>query len=116
MAPHQLKRVARRAAIGIGRGGTPGGNSSGDIFLAFSTGNMGPMPHKAPPRLSLDIVNDELFDPIYLAVVECVEEAVLNAMLAAEDAGGTPHDSAFVPAIPTGPLLDILRRHGRLKG
>ena len=44
MAPHQLRRLAKRAAIGIGRGGTPGGNNSGDIFLAFSTANRGPLP------------------------------------------------------------------------
>lgn len=115
MAPHQLKRLARRAAIGIGRGGTPGGNSSGDIFLAFSTANARLMPHRAPPVLALEIINDELFDPIYLAAVQSVEEAVLNAMLAAEDLGGTPTGSPLVRAIPHAPLLDILRRHGRLR-
>ena len=85
MAPHQLRRLARRAAIGIGRGGTPGGNGSGDIFLAFSTANRGPLPQLAGPRLTLEAINDELFDPVYLAAVEAIEEAVVNAMLAAED-------------------------------
>lgn len=113
LAPHQLKRLARRGAIGIGRGGTPGGNSSGDIFLAFSTANERPMPHKAPARFQIDMVNDEFFDPIYLAAVECVEEAVLNAMVAAEPMGGGPHDRYAVPALPHAALIELLRKAGR---
>ena len=85
MAPHQLQRLAKRAAIGIGRGGTPGGNNSGDIFLAFSTANCGPLPQMAGSRLRLDMINDELLDPVYMAATESIEEAVINAMLAAED-------------------------------
>ncbi len=85
MAPHQLRRLAKRAAIGIGRGGTPGGNNSGDIFLAFSTANRGPIPQLASARRSLEMINDDLFDPIYMATTEAIEEAVVNAMLAAED-------------------------------
>ena len=85
LAPHQLTRLAKRAAIGIGRGGTPGGNNSGDIFLAFSTANRGPLPQLAAARRDFVMINDEAFDPIYLAAVESVEEAVVNAMLAADD-------------------------------
>lgn len=86
MMPHQLRRLAKRAALGIGRGGTPGGNNSGDIFLAFSTANPRPMPQFADTRQSFDYLNDEAFDPFYLAAVESVDEAIVNAMLAAEDA------------------------------
>jgi D-aminopeptidase len=114
LAPHQLKRVARRASIGIGRNGTPGGNNSGDIFLAFSTANPQPMAHRAQPRLSLEIINDELFDPAYSAVVDAVEEAVVNAMLAAEDVGGTVHDRFRVDAIRHEPLMALMRQYGRL--
>jgi len=85
MAPHQLQRLAKRAAIGIGRGGTPGGNNSGDIFLAFSTANRGPLHQVAGPRLSIDMINDELLDPVYMAAIESIEEAIINALLAAED-------------------------------
>ncbi|WP_246286727.1 P1 family peptidase [Vreelandella maris] len=85
MMSHQLKRLAKRAAIGIGRGGTPGGNNSGDIFIAFSTANPQPMPQFAEARQTFDALNDEVFDPFYLAAVESVDEAVVNAMLAAED-------------------------------
>ena len=113
MAPHQLKRLARRAAIGIGRNGTPGGNNSGDIFLAFSTANPQPMAHRAPALLDLAMVNDEHLDPVYLAAVESVEEAVVNAMLAAETTGGTVHDRFRVVALPADELLDLLRRGGR---
>ncbi len=85
IAPHQLQRLAKRAAIGIGRGGTPGGNNSGDIFLAFSTANRGPIPQLATTRLHFEIINDEAFDPIYMAATEAIEEAIVNALLAADD-------------------------------
>ncbi len=113
MAPHQLKRVARRCAIGIGRGGTPGGNNSGDIFLAFSTANEGPLPHRRPPIETLEVLSDELFDPVYMAVVEGVEEAVLNAMLAAETTGGTAHDRFLVRALEPDALLQAMSRAQR---
>ena len=114
LAPHQLKRLARRAAIGIGRNGTPGGNNSGDIFLAFSTANPQPMAHRAPLMLGLGMVNDEYLDPVYLAAVESVEEAVVNAMLAAEDSGGTPHDRFRIDAIRHDALMAVMRQYGRL--
>jgi D-aminopeptidase len=85
MAPHQLRRLPKRAAIGIGRGGTPGGNNSGDIFLAFSTANEHLLPQVAGPRFTLEMINDELLDPIYMAAIESIEEAVVNALFAAED-------------------------------
>jgi D-aminopeptidase len=115
MAPHQLQRLARRAAIGIGRGGTPGGNNSGDIFLAFSTANSQPMAHHAPARLNLEIVNDEKLDQVYAATVDSVEEAVVNAMLAAEDAGGTAFDRFRIQAMPHDQLVAVMRDHARIK-
>jgi D-aminopeptidase len=87
LLPGQLDRLARRASIGIGRGGTPSGNSSGDIFLAFSTANdPGPLPEPSP--LSLTAVSNDDLDALYMAAVESVEEAVINAMLAAETTTG----------------------------
>lgn len=115
MAPHQLQRLARRAAIGIGRGGTPGGNNSGDIFLAFSTANPQPMAHRAPEKLSLEIVNDEKLDKVYAAAVDSVEEAVVNAMLAAEDAGGTAFDRFRIQAMPHDQLVTVMREYGRMR-
>lgn len=86
LLPHQLKRLAQRAGLGIALGGTPGGNNSGDIFLAFSVANPRPLPQLSPTKLNFDYLNDECFDAIYLAAVQATEEAILNAMLAAEDA------------------------------
>jgi D-aminopeptidase len=87
LIPTQLERLARRASIGIGRGGTPSGNNSGDIFLAFSTANdQGPLPEKR--RYSFDAIGNDALDPLFLAVVEAVEEAVLNALVAAETMTG----------------------------
>ncbi|WP_432461026.1 MULTISPECIES: P1 family peptidase [unclassified Agarivorans] len=85
MLPHQLKRMAKRAAIGIGRNGSPGGNNSGDIFLAFSTANQQEMPQLSGPMRTMHCLNDEVFDDFYLASVEAIEESVINAMVAAED-------------------------------
>lgn len=115
MAPHQLKRLARRAALGIARTGTIGGNSSGDIFLAFSTANAGSLPHEAGTYLQPSMLNDENFDPVYEATVQSVEEAVLNAMIAAEPMSGTQWDEALVPAIDHKALVDILGKYNRLK-
>ncbi len=80
-----LRQVAKRAAIGIGRGGTPGGNNSGDIFLAFSTANEGPMPQFAPVQQSKQELNGEHLDVLYLAAVEAIEESVVNAIVAGDD-------------------------------
>lgn len=85
MMPHQLDRLARRATIGIGRHGTPGGNNSGDLFLAFSTANPIPRAQLARGVHELRFLADDEFDAFYMAAVEATEEAVLNAMAAADD-------------------------------
>lgn len=115
LLPHQLKRLARRAAIGIGRNGTPGGNSSGDLFLAFSTANRHAMAHRLPARIAVEMINDDVLDPAYLAAVESIEEAVVNAMIAAEDMGGGRHDRLLIKAIDHRELCRHLRAHGGLK-
>ncbi|WP_137700786.1 DmpA family aminopeptidase [Marimonas lutisalis] len=80
-----LRQTAKRAAIGVGRGGSPGGNNSGDIFLAFSVANDRPMPQLDAAIIARPEINGELLDPFYLAVVESIEEAVVNAIVAGED-------------------------------
>ena len=77
--------MAKRAAIGIGRGGSPGGNNSGDIFLALSTANDGPMPQFAPALLTKQELNGEHIDALYMAAVQSIEESVVNAIVAGED-------------------------------
>jgi len=85
LSPVSLRHVARRAALGVGRGGSPGGNNSGDIFLAFSTVDDGPLHPEPPALLTRTELNNDGLDPLYLATVESVEEAVINAMVAGED-------------------------------
>ncbi|WP_158970532.1 P1 family peptidase [Chachezhania sediminis] len=109
MSPGQLERLARRASIGIGRGGTPGGNNSGDIFLAFSTANEMPLPQLSGPWRQMTTLNDEGLDPVYLAAVEAVEEAVLNALCAAEDVPLARPAKGICRAIDTDRLIACLR-------
>ena len=85
LSPLSLRQTAKRAAIGVGRGGSPGGNNSGDIFLAFSTANERPMPAQEDPLVTRSELNADLLDPFYLAAVQSVEEAVINALVAGED-------------------------------
>ena len=102
-----LRQMAKRAAIGIGRGGTPGGNNSGDIFLAFSTANEGPMPQFAPPVLTKLELNFERLDPLYLAAVEAVEEAVVNALVAGEAVDTVKPSGKVCHALDTHCLREI---------
>ena len=104
LIPTQLERLARRASIGIGRGGTPSGNNSGDIFLAFSTANdPGPLPEQ--PRVHFDALSNEVLDPMFLGAVESVEEAVLNALVGAETMTG--HHARRVHAIDHAELVRL---------
>ncbi|CAB1079882.1 D-aminopeptidase (EC [Olavius algarvensis Delta 1 endosymbiont] len=119
MLPHQLRRVAKRAAIGIGRTGTPGGNSSGDIFLAFSTANDVDWPSrrgKQPPAYTLDFINDHLFDDIYRAAVQAIEEAVVNALIAAESMSTVKPAGYTLKAIDHKRLVQIMSRYNRMRG
>ena len=108
-----LRQVAKRASIGIGRGGTPGGNNSGDIFLAFSTANPGPIPLFAAPVLSKQELNVEHLDPIYLAAVEAIEEAVVNALVAGEAVATFKPAGHLCPAIDTTRLRAIFADAGK---
>lgn len=109
LLPGQLERLARRAAIGIGRAGSPGGNNSGDIFLAFSTANEVPLPQLSGPWRQMTCLNDEYLDPAYLAAVEAVDEAVLNALCAAEDVPFARPARGVCRAIDTDRMLNLLR-------
>ncbi|MBD9526027.1 P1 family peptidase [Paracoccus sp. PAR01] len=102
-----LRQVAKRAAIGIGRGGTPGGNNSGDIFLALSTANDGPMPQQAEALLTKQELNNELLDNLYMAAVEAVEESVVNAMVAGVDVPTVKPEGKTCHAIDTARLRAI---------
>jgi D-aminopeptidase len=116
MLPIQLRRVAKRAAIGIGRTGTAGGNYSGDIFLAFSIANDIGLPNRRdqqPPSYTLDFINDHYFDDIYLAAVQAVEEAVVNALIAAESMTTVKPAGYILEAIDQNRLIEIMRLYNR---
>ncbi|HEV2696754.1 MAG TPA: P1 family peptidase [Terriglobales bacterium] len=110
LIPTQLKRVARRVALGVGRDGSYSGDGSGDLFIAFSTANPGAIEQKSLRQISM-LPNGQL-DPVFLATVQATEEAVVNAMVAAEDMKGI--NNHFVPALPHDKLREVLKKYNRL--
>ena len=117
LLPAQLRRIAKRGALGIGRTGTPGGHYSGDIFLAFSVANDSEPPRMGngqPSHGTLDFIHDHYMDPIYLATVQAIEEAVINAMIAAESVPTVKPPGYTVEAIDHDRLKEIMRKHDRL--
>ena len=115
LSPLYLNNLARRAALGIGRSGTPGGNNSGDIFLAFSVANKQKLPELSAAKQSFEILNGELMDPIYLAAVEATDEAVINALIAAESMTTVSPPGMTCAAIDHQQLCDVMRKYGRLE-
>lgn len=112
LLPHQMKRLARRASVGLARLGSTSGNGSGDIFIAFSTGNSKAGITAADPINVAMLANDAL-GPLFTATVQATEEAIVNAMVAAEDMTG--QGGHTVRALPHEPLLDVLKKYNRLK-
>ncbi len=110
LLPHQLKRLARRASLGVARMGSTSGNGSGDIFIAFSTANPGAASPEGIARLQM-LPNDRM-DPIFDATVEATEEAIVNALVAAETMTGA--DNHKVIAIPHERLRQVLKKYNRL--
>ena len=107
---HQLKRLARRVTLGLGRNGSISGNGSGDVFIAFSTANSGAAIEGHVVDLKM-LPNDSL-DPVFKATVESTEEAVVNAMVAAHDMIGV--DDHKVIALPHEALREVLAKYNRL--
>jgi D-aminopeptidase len=111
LAPHQLRRIAQRISLGIGRTGGTGGNGSGDIFLAFSTANPGAFRRGGPSSIQM-MSNDDM-NGVMDATVDATEEAIINAMMAARTMTGANGSTVF--AIPHDQVRDILRKYGRLR-
>jgi len=110
LIPTQLKRIARKISLGLGRDGSYSGDGSGDIFIAFSTANPGAVGSKGLHQLTM-LPNDSL-DPIFLATVQATEEAVVNAMVAANTMTGI--DNHTVIALPHDRLREVLKKYNRL--
>jgi L-aminopeptidase/D-esterase-like protein len=110
LLPIQLKRLAKRAVLGVGRMGGLGENSSGDLMLAFSTANPGAVSAKKIATVQM-IPNDEM-NPLFAATEEATEEAIVNAMIAAKTMTGA--NGITVQAIPHDQLQQVLRKYNRL--
>ncbi|MCU1274356.1 MAG: aminopeptidase [Bryobacterales bacterium] len=109
LLPHQLKRLARRATMGLARDGSTSGNGSGDIFIAFSTAN--PEAAKTTGLTQLAMLPNDRMNALFEAVVQATEEAILNAMFAAEAMTGV--DNHKVDALPVERVQEILKRYNR---
>ena len=110
LVAHQLKRLARRVSLGLGRNGSISGNGSGDIFIAFSTANLGAA--AADHVVDLKIFPNDLLDPVFAATVQATEEAVINAMVAAETMTGIENHKVI--ALPHDRLREVLKKYNRL--
>lgn len=105
---HQLTRLSKRVALGIGRAGSYAAHNSGEIVVSFSNANSVPRQHKRPVY-RLRVLQDSRMDPLYQAAVEATEEAILNAICMATDMDGV--DGHFAPALPLEDLAVIYERH-----
>jgi D-aminopeptidase len=115
LLPHQLRRIAQRSSLGVARVGGAGGNSSGDIMLAFSTANAGRIPNDQTTESAgpypVETLPNEATTPLYWATIEAAEEAILNALVAAETTVG--RDGITAHALPHDRLVEIMTRYGR---
>ncbi len=111
LMPHQLKRIATRVSLGIGRQGGFGGNGSGDIFIAFSTAN--PKSWSSDSTASLTMLTNDRISPLFQATAQATEAAITNALLAAETTTGA--NDLRVYAMPVDRMLAAMRKYGRMK-
>ena len=109
LVAHQLKRLARRVSLGLGRNGSISGNGSGDIFIAFSTANSGAA---AVNRVvDLKMLPNDMIEPVFAATVQATEEAIINAMVAAETMTGIENHKVI--ALPHDRLRAVLKKYDR---
>jgi D-aminopeptidase len=114
LLPHQCDRLAQRAGLGVARTGGGDGNTSGDIFLAFATGNAALPPEHGggiPQRTSVEMLANVYLSDLLAAAIEATEAAIVNALLAAETMVG--RDGIVAHGLDRGRLLEIMARYGR---
>jgi L-aminopeptidase/D-esterase-like protein len=109
LLPHQLERIARRASLGLARTGATSGNGSGDIFIAFSTANANAA--TARDVASVQMLSNDRISSLFSATVQATEEAIVNALVAAETMRGV--EGRVVPALPHDTLRVLLKKYGR---
>ncbi len=113
LLPHQLKRIAKRATIGMARTGSIGGNGSGDIFLAFSTANPQAAHSDVKGLANIQALSNDHIDPLLAASAYATEEAIINSMVAAENMTG--HQNTNIKALPHDKVREILKEYRRLQ-
>ena len=111
LLPHQLKRIATRISLGVGRQGGFGGNGSGDIFVAFSTANA--KAWSSDSVTTVRMVTNDRISPLFQATVQATEAAITNAMLAAETTTGA--NDLRIYAMPVDRMMAAMRKYGRIK-
>ena len=111
LLPHQTKRLARRASLGLARTGSVSGNTSGDLFVAFSTAN--PRAGNSGGVVPVDMLTNDQMGPLFEATVGATEEAIINALVAGRTMTG--HNGTKVVGLPHDKVQAILKRHGVLK-
>ena len=115
MLPHQLERLAQRAGLGIARAGGAGEHSSGDIFLAFSTGNRGRLEsyktEAATAPFEVSMIPEGSISDLFWGAIEATEEAILNALVAAETMTG--RDGITSHALDHERLVEVMTKYGR---
>src|SRR6184192_3248868 len=112
LLPHQLKRLAKRASLGLARTGSVSGNGSGDLFIAFSTANAGAA-NPDPITHTIETIPNDRMDPIFTAVVQATEEAIINALV--DNQAMTGRDNHRVDALPRNRLRELLKKYNRLR-
>jgi L-aminopeptidase/D-esterase-like protein len=113
LLPHQLKRLARRASLGMARTGSLGGNGSGDIFLAFSTANPNAARGNEKGLAPINSLSNNFIDPLLAASAYATEEAVINSMVAAKDMTG--RNGLAVKALAHSKVRELLKEYNRLE-
>ncbi len=111
LLPHQLKRIAARIALGVGKVGGRGENGSGDIFIAFSTANTTAFQRDSLTKV--EVLPNDMINPLFDATVQATEEAIINAMVAAETMEGINGNKAY--ALPHKLVMDVLKKYNRVK-
>jgi L-aminopeptidase/D-esterase-like protein len=111
LLPHQLERVARRASLGLARTGATSGNGSGDIFLAFSTANQRAASN--PDVAHVEMLSNDRISAIFAATVQATEEAIINALVAAETMTGI--NDRTIDALPHARIRELMQKYGRGK-
>ncbi|MGV7961171.1 P1 family peptidase [Photorhabdus tasmaniensis] len=110
LAPHQLEKIAKRVSLGLARVGGVARNTSGEIFIAFSTANNDAFSREDVRTIKI-LPNDKL-DPLYEATINATEEAIINAMIAAKKMVGRNGNTSF--SIPKDRVKEILKKHNVL--